>query len=158
MYRVCESQFLRLTRGSNYSITRVDYIFSPQLIKRYNEFKQVSKAAGEKIEERLLFHCTSADVIEKIIRTGFLIGGQADEHGNRAKVHAQAYGAGVYSSESPAFAHRYLRDGNKLMLMVKAVPTSDSTIVMDATRTHIEQLIVKNVAQIVPMFVVHFTS
>jgi hypothetical protein len=158
MYRVCESQFLRLTRGSNLSITKIEYAFAPKLIKRYSAFKDQLKAAGEKVEERLLFHCTSADVIEKILVHGFLIGGQADEHGNRAKVHAQAYGAGVYSSESPAFALRYLRDGNKMMLMVRAVPTRDSTIVMDATRTHIEQLVVKNVAQIVPMFVVYFKS
>jgi hypothetical protein len=156
MYRVCESQFLRLTRGSNYAITRLEYVFQPSLIKRYSEFKSVLKAAGERVEEHLLFHCTSADVIEKICAHGFIIGGQVDEHGNRAKVHAQAYGAGVYSSESPAFAMRYLRDGNKMMLMVKAVPSADSTIVMDATRTHIEQLIVKNVAQIVPMFIVHY--
>jgi len=157
MYRVCESQFLRLTRGSNYAITKVECCFGPRLIKRYQEFKDALKAAGKRVEEHLLFHCTSAAVIEKIVTQGFIIGGQADEYGNRAKFHIQAHGAGVYSSESPAFAMRYLRDGNKQMLMVKAVPSADSTIIMDATKTHIEQLVVKNVAQIVPMFIVHFT-
>lgn len=79
-------------------ITRVEYIINPSLIERYEAHKSSLKVQSG-VEERLMFHGTSAASAELIVRNGFEIGG----HGVPV-AHGAVHGRGIYTSDDPTFA------------------------------------------------------
>jgi len=129
----------------------VEYIVNPELIENYEQFKNDLRSRGEEINERLTFHGTRNEAIELIIKTGFKIGGEGV-----AVASGQAHGSGVYTSEDPAFAMRYIKDGRKRLLFARVCVSSDSKIVKQGKL--IQQLIVKNVHQLLPCYIVHYAN
>lgn len=152
-FRLAESQFLRMCGGSGsmFHVTEVEYILNPPLLKRYHDFKAQMKARGEEVKERLTFHGTSVTAIEAIVREGFRIGGV-----DTAVLAGTALGTGIYSSESPAFAMGYIKDGRSCLLFSRVCPSKDSVIKKDGGV--IQQLVCKHREQIMPVYIVHYTN
>ncbi len=69
-----------------------------------------------------MFHGTSQRAINAIIAEGFKIGGTEGV----PVATAAAHGNGIYLSEEPDFAQRYIRDGGLSLLFAKCVPSADS--------------------------------
>lgn len=69
-----------------------------------------------------MFHGTSSAVIDKIAAEGFKIGGQDGIPVASGAVH----GPGVYVSEDPSFAMRYIKDGQQRLLFAKCCPSADT--------------------------------
>lgn len=152
-FRLAESQFLRLLGAhAQYHVTKVVYILNPPLLKRYHDFKESLKLKGETVEERLTFHGTSAEAIKSIVKEGFRIGGV-----DTPSVAGAAYGIGMYTSEEPSFAMKYIRDGQQMMLFTRACPSKDSVIV-PGTAGAIQQLICKHREQVLPTYIVHYAA
>merc|ERR1719273_1047892 len=112
------------SQSNSYEVTQVDYCVNSQLFERYEKFKHGMAIMGESVEEHLTFHGTSNVAIEGILQEGFKIGGQGVKVATGSR-----YGQGVYTSEDPEFAMRYIKDGRKRLLFAKVCLTNDSTIV-----------------------------
>jgi hypothetical protein len=63
------------------------------------------------VEQRLVFHGTDKDAIEKIIEEGFKIGGEGVKVRN-----GRAYGSGVYTAVDPIISIRYSKAGSMMLL------------------------------------------
>ena len=153
-FRLAESQFLRMcgTESASYRVTKVRYCIAPFLIRRYNAFRQKIMSEGEEIKELLMFHGTKHDVIDKITKEGFKIGGQGV-----AVATGTVHGQGVYTSQSPSIAIRYIKDGHTELLFTRVLLTSD-TFVHPSNGQIIQQLVSKNIDQLLPCYVVHFSK
>ena len=154
-FRLAESQFLRMC-GSHlagqYRVKLVELIVNPPLRSRYDAFVQEERRKGGGVipPEHLTFHGTSTAAVEKIIQEGFRIGGV-----DTPMATAAALGHGIYSSEDPAFACGYIKDGRTQLLFSRVCPSSDSVISKGADGV-IQQLVVKSRDQILPLYIVHF--
>lgn len=158
-FRLAESQFFRMmgAEASKYTVQQVEYIVNPPLIKAYNSYRNKLISQGtvsNPPDERLAFHGTSQDVMELIITGGFKIGGQ------EVKVASgTAYGQGVYTSEEPAFAQRYIKTtGLTSLLLVKVLLTPDTRKVFGSDQQTLQQIISPNKYQVLPSYLVHFTK
>lgn len=60
----------------------------------------------------------------------------------------------VYTSESPHVAMNYIRSGHNCLLIARVCPSIDSELRVQ--NNVIEELIVKRVDQISPVYIVHF--
>lgn len=154
-FRLAESQFLRMCGklASTYTVSCVEYIINPPLLKKYHDFKKQQAARGLTVFEKLTFHGTASSSIESIVQDGFQIGGV-----DVPIAIGQALGKGVYSSESPAFAMRYIRDGHSTLLFARVCPSEDTVVQYDATTGSIHQLVCKHRQQIIPIYLVHFEA
>lgn len=153
-FRLAESQFLRMcgTAMANYRVSRVTYIVNPPLVRRYEAFKEVLKSKGEEARELLTFHGTTADAVEGILKDGFRIGGV-----DVPRAVGAMHGQGVYMSEDPGFAMRYIRDGRQELLLARVCLSADAVIVRrPSRRSVIQQLVLKNREQLLPCYLVHF--
>ena len=117
-----------------------------------SDFKWAAEKAGEKISERLTFHGTTMAAIEKIILEGFRIGGV-----DTPVLAGAALGTGIYSSESPAFAMGYIKDGRKCLLFSRVCPTKDS-VIQKGPMGEIQQLVCKHREQVYPQVLTTRTS
>jgi hypothetical protein len=153
-FRLAESQFFRMccTDRKNYKVTLVEYIVNPILIEKYNQFKAELEAINKPVHEILTFHGTSSAAIDLIVSGGFKIGGQ----NGHPILSGAAHGQGVYTSEDPSFAIRYIKDGQRRLLFTRTVLSDDCKIVKSGSV--IQQLICKNAAQVLPCYVVHFSQ
>ena len=98
-----------------------------------------------------MFHGTDAGAVEGIVKDGFKIGGS----GGVAVAHGAAHGKGVYVSEDPKFAMRYIRDGRKRLLFALVCESTDAKVVKDAAGV-IQQMILKHPQQLLPCYVVEY--
>jgi hypothetical protein len=69
-----------------------------------------------------MFHGTSQRAIDAIVADGFKIGGTEGV----PIATAAAHGNGIYLSEEPDFAQRYIKGGGLCLLFAKCVPSTDS--------------------------------
>lgn len=138
---LAESQFLRMMGGQAYHVTGVEYIMNPPLLKQYHVFKKVLNEKGQPVAERLTFHGTSEESIDKIAVEGFRIGGMEVPARHNASL-----GRGIYSSESPIYAMHFVKGGN--MMLSRVCPTADSVI--EKVGNFIQQLVCKHREQIIP--------
>ncbi|CAF0731653.1 unnamed protein product [Adineta steineri] len=115
-FRLAESQFYRLLSGyATASVTKVEYVCNPVLIKNFN------KARDELKEQRgveysypvLAFHGTAVANIQPICETGFKIPGQK---GFKHATDSGYYGRGTYFSEYPGYSMGYIQGSTKLLL------------------------------------------
>lgn len=173
-FRLAESQFLRMCAhvAVDYEVHQVDVIINPKLVTRYDRMRRKAAAAAAatassssdpiepsgEIEELLMFHGTSAATIPLIAKDGFKVGGGDD--GVQVK-NGAAYGKGVYLSEDPAFAMRYIRSAQSAaagpqLLFAKCLMTADVRRVPDPkTPALLQQVVVPNKDQVLPFYVVH---
>lgn len=86
-----------------------------------------------------MFHGTSSAIIDKITAEGFKIGGQD----GIPILTGAVYGQGVYVSEDPAFAMRYIKDGQKRLLFAKCCPSTDTFRAMAGGMRMNDQLEIK---------------
>eukprot|EP01080_Neovahlkampfia_damariscottae_P011765 gene11765-5103_t len=110
-YRICESQF---RRWSQYEIEEVQYLVNPTHVKTFQKAKEkLAKRHGfllESMKPLLLFHGTSPQNMDNIMKTNFLISkvGSSTDMG--------FYGKGVYFGESPIISISYAR-GNQYLFI-----------------------------------------
>lgn len=150
-FRLAESQFFRMCgpHASSYVVEKVRYCVNPSLMARYDAKRLDLRMSGAVLREGLMFHGTARDTIDKILREGFKIGGQGVPVAT-----GTALGTGVYVSEDPQFAMRYIRDSHTQLLFARVLITDDCTIRKESGV--IQQLVVKNIDQLLPCYVVHF--
>ncbi|KAL9645695.1 hypothetical protein ABK040_003428 [Willaertia magna] len=173
-YRICESQFYRQGSspgyGSSYPtamLTEVEYNVNPNIISKYNNCK---KALAKKhsfmldsMKPLLLFHGTSVQNMENIIKTNFLV----DKIGSTTDM--GWYGKGFYFSEYPGLSMAYARNEYLLVcvcLIGKAFhmqqvetgraiePGYDSHVSPDGC----SEVIIFNPDQIIPMYKVKWVQ
>ena len=186
-FRLAESQFLRMCGSrlqGRYRVKLVEYIVNPDLRHRYDEFVEAERKqnGGADVVEHITFHGTSSDAVEKIIVEGFRYTSQRrhSHHSARSLMlllpltfcvrllcriggvdtpirTAAALGSGIYSSEDPLFASTYIKDGRTQLLFSRVCPSADSVISKGAGGV-VQQLVVKNRHQILPVYIVHFTT
>ena len=150
------SVFLRMCRGGSFALHRVEVIINPDTERRYLQAKTRMIASGEPIQELCMFHCTSDQGLEGITRDGFLIGGQGVDIASGA-----ALGPGVYLSEQPEFAMRYMRrcTGRYCILAFVCQRASDRTQMApgedNGPPEHV-QIAVADKDRVLPKYVVYF--
>ena len=105
----------------------------------------------------LVYHGTKLQNIESILRYGFLIPGQVHPTNSEApiitSVNGQAYGTGIYCSQTAAFSLSYLYTTNTL-LVCAAIPERDEK--GEIQRSHGNVLVLSTVSKIIPLFLVDF--
>jgi len=118
-YRIADSQFQRQclkNMGGNgaFKVVSVEYIMNPDLIKRFNQCKlNLAQKHGflvESMKPLLLFHGTSNENMESIIKTSFLL----EKIGSTTDM--GWYGKGFYFSEYPSYSIGYCK-GNPYLLL-----------------------------------------
>lgn len=120
------------------------------LEERFNRKKEEFKASKVTAEARFVFHGTDSAAIDRISTEGFKVGGT---EGVAVKTGA-IYGRGVYTSSNPDISMAYCR-GSDMMLLSIAIPG-------DHGRHHSygysrDVLVIKDVCQLLPRYVVHYT-
>lgn len=162
---IAESLVLRLMSGS-WSVIKVERVVNPVLYHRYVEFGRSNADTIE--EERLMFHGTRNTTIPSILREGFKIGGK-----EIPMVTGAVHGQGVYLSEDPSFAMRYVRhvdtdslddfseSGSKCLLFVRCWITRDTKKVVSSSSrgsSTIQQVVCPRKEQVVPYYLVYIKS
>ena len=167
-YRLAESQFLRWSRGNkNSSIESIDLFFNPELEKKFerkkNEFNLKCTKKEEK-EEIFAFHGTPIEDPDVIMKENFRLD----------LIKAFAHGYGIYFSEFPSTSLEYARTTGNLILarvlLGKSVPTRECSEMSRGQKTNCSQhdshtvkpgkdgyanmVIIQNVDQILPMFII----
>jgi len=155
-FRIASSQFYRMAPSALWKVVKVDLVVNPVLLHRYHSFFKTHAVQ----EELLLFHGTSNTTISSILSHGFKIGG-VDVKMATGAVHGQ----GVYLSEDPQFALRYVRhsdsdaietfaeQGIKCLLFAKCALTAETKKVQHGPL--IEQVVCPNKNQVLPFYLVY---
>lgn len=118
--------------------------------RKYLEKKEEFKRMNVTHEEIFVFHGTDSVAIDKIARGGFKIGGT---EGVAIRFGAK-YGNGVYTAVNPDISVGY-SGGSKMMLLSRCMKGS-----YQLHHTHGESkdvLVIKNVSQLLPRYVVHYS-
>lgn len=130
-------------------VTKVEVIYNESLLKRF----QITKELKEKetaCEEKWVFHGTDASAIDKIIAEGFKIGGQ----GVAIKCGA-SYGHGVYTAIDPDISVPYSKRSNMMLLSVAILGQGKKDFTYGGSEN---VLVIKDASQLLPKYVVHFSS
>ena len=161
-YRIAESQFLRLIHhsGRKKTITSVDYYINPRRISKFRKKKEELKkkyGKGKESKYILAFHGTKPDNVDQIMSQNFRLD----------KIKRTAHGFGIYFSEFPDISIGY---GSGLILC-KILPGRsyrgdtmpsgyDSNIVAphEHHQGRADMVIIGNPDQILPCYVIHFSS
>lgn len=130
-------------------VSKVEYIYNVALKERYLKKKEEFKKGATPQEERFVFHGTDTAAIASISNEGFKIGGV----GVRIKCGA-VYGEGVYTALNPDISVAYSKKSN-MMLLSLALPGTFNT--HHGSGGH-DVIVIKNVDQLLPMYVVHYSS
>ena len=167
-YRIAEVQFLRLIqrRGYTLRITSIDYWINPNLVakfKRQEKKMQAKYGRGKESKAVLAFHGTQPYNVEQIMKENFRLD----------KIKRTAYGHGIYFSEFPDVSIGY---GSGLILCNilpgksyccdqglqnnRIQPGYDSNIVRphQDQQGRAEMVVIDNPDQILPCYVIHFSS
>jgi hypothetical protein len=106
---------------------------------------------------QLVYHGTELNNIASILRYGFLIPNQAHPSNSEAPIivsaHGQAYGKGIYCSQTADYSLSYMRTTNTL-LVCAAIPKRDNSGKFQHRLRHI--LVLPHVSQIIPLFLFDF--
>jgi len=178
IFRTCESQFMRSCQnmgggadGLNKTITEVQYVINPPLIKKF-QAKKKQLMAKHKCKENglniiLAWHGTAAANVQNIVTNNFSLAKLGAHTGNKG-----AYGAGIYFSEFAKVSGAY---GDGLMLckvilgkqyqMTTAQaqvgrslePGYDSHVVVSgATSKYGQEVVIFDVDQILPCYIIKY--
>lgn len=153
-FQICQQEFERLVDhpgGSRYRVYQVEVIINPTLRQRYNDHKEQLSKQGHPTNEYLAWHGTDQVAIRAIAQEGFKVGGV-----DVSCVSGSNHGQGIYTSEHPNFAMSYARDGGKRLLLSRVCPCPLAANIHSVDSSHIQQLVVRQSAHILPVYIVHF--
>lgn len=169
-FRLAESQFYRLLTGgacSTHRISRVEYVVTPFLVKRFKAAREkLKKERGEDMSYPVLaFHGTNESNITPICETGFKVPGESGFHHN---TDTGWYGSGVYFSEYPAYSIGYIHGASKLLLcqvlpgkVFECKTVNHGAKLTKGYDSHMspckKELVIFNSHHILPCYVVHYT-
>jgi len=164
-FRTAESQFHRLSAGSSYKVTKVEYIVNPPLVKQFQQrrLKLAEHMEWNDTRPILAFHGTSETAIDNIVKNNFDFSKIGASTGNMGY-----YGKGIYFSEYPGYSMGYVRGGNKILLCLILIGNSYKTAynvgctLKDGYDSHIStdgnEIVIFQPDAILPCYVVHYTS
>ena len=155
--------------GQSYKITSVDLHTNPDLMKKFStkKDKMTKKYPGRPESEAILaFHGTKPANIPSIVKNNFNLSLLAQNTGNRG-----FYGAGIYFSEFPSVSIGY--GGNGSVILCEVLPGKsydcpgqmlganlmagyDSHRARKDTEGRGHELVIFDVDQILPRYVIHF--
>ena len=168
-YRLAESQYLRWCRGNdNESMESVDLFFNPELEAKFEKKKAELTTRNGSCKEILAFHGTPIPDPEVIMQENFKLD----------KIERTLYGYGIYFSEFPSESLNYSRGTGQLILArvllgkgevwSKCETMSrhgeiectqhDSHSVNPREDGYANMVIIQNVDQILPMFIIRTVS
>ena len=131
-------------------IKEVEYTRCTFLEQKYEARKKEIGHSGAEVEERLLFHGTSKEAIDKIIREGFKVGGE-----EVIMKTGCIYGKGVYVAANPETAMQYAKE-SRMMLLSRAVCGSKGVHHNFGATNDI--FVLRKGDQILPCYIVHFNK
>ena len=126
----------------------MEYTRCSILEEKYEARKKEIGQSGVEVSERLLFHGTSKEAIDKIIREGFKVGGEEVTMKTGC-----VYGKGVYVAANPETAMEYAKS-SRMMLLSRAVCGSNGVHHNFGGTTDIYVLMKGD--QLLPCYIVHF--
>jgi RNA:NAD 2'-phosphotransferase (TPT1/KptA family) len=130
-----------------WQIEAVEYTRCSALEERYEASKKEIEARTA-ANERLLFHGTSNEAIDKIIREGFKVGGQEVAIRTGA-----VYGQGVYVAANPETAMEYARDSKMMLLSLAACGSFRTDHKFGGSE---DIFVLTKGSQLLPRYIVHF--
>ncbi|XP_059146071.1 uncharacterized protein LOC131933308 [Physella acuta] len=170
-FRLAESQFYRLLTGDAASVirvTKVEYVVSPKVVKRFREYqKELKTTRGEEFSYTVLgFHGTDQKNIRPICENGFKAPG---DKGFRHKTDAGWYGAGVYFSEFTYYCMGYIAGCSELMLcqvlpgkVYECPKMITGASLKPGYDSHMspckKELVIFNTAAILPCYIIYFCN
>ncbi|MCO5567021.1 hypothetical protein L7F22_020704 [Adiantum nelumboides] len=150
-FRIAESQFYRMCKDRKQKVEKVEYTWNQELDDRYQIKKQLFEKEKKAVNELLVFHGTTKESIDKIVREGFKVGG---EKGVPIRCGA-AYGHGVYTAASPEISIPYSQSSKMMLLSIALC----GKLNVDYTLGGSEDIfVVKQGDQLLPRYIVHFQS
>jgi len=167
-----QSHFSRMMRMRNmdYEVQSVDYYLNPVLIQKYELMQAKLKAkypSGSDSLPILAFHGTKLENIPNIVQANFDLAKLASNTGDRGY-----YGAGIYFSEFPEVSISYGDTGRLLLCRVLPGKSYDCSNTMlgqslqagyDSHRVsadaegHGQELVIFDVDQILPCYVINYS-
>jgi len=162
-FMVAESRFHRMLAASNisshaYKIDSVDLIKNEKLWTRFKAKQQQFEKAGKNSKPLMIFHGTPGQNIDSIVKNNFTVSNI---------VNGRVYGDGVYFSECPEISIKYSLGTNQLILCQvllgntmkgKLSPGFDSTEVIKKGEERCYAIVVPDVDQIFPCYVINFSQ
>lgn len=147
-FRMAESQFYRMSNLTSKKVVKVEVIHNAELSTRYNFMK--GSFANQKMptDETFVFHGTTKESIEKIIKEGFKVGGE----GVPMRCGA-AHGRGVYTATNPEISMPYSKDAGMMLLSLLLVGNEN----VNHTKAGENVIVVKDARQLLPLYIVHFS-
>ena len=131
-----------------YKITSIALVTNPVLADKFN--KKRAKLKGRKVNDTpiLSFHGTPDVNIESIIKTNF-----------RPSV-VGTYGPGVYFSEYPLKSIAYSGGSNSMIVcqILLGEDGRDSTQHVPDSAGRCQEIVIKNVDLILPLYVIHYSQ
>ena len=131
-------------------IKEVEYTRSSILEQKYEARKKEIGQSGAEVTERLLFHGTSKEAIDKIIREGFKVGGEEVTMKTGC-----VYGKGVYVAANPETAMQYAKTSGMTLLSRAVCGSKDVHHNFGATK---DIFVLRKGDQLLPCYIVHFNE
>ena len=129
----------------------VEHIINKTLQRQYEKAKEeFAKEKKKSVEERLVFHGTEKDAIEKIIEEGYKIGGEGVAVRN-----GRVFGSGVYTAVDPNVSIPYSNGGSMMLLSSALVGEPGKDYSNGASA---DVLVLKKAEYLLPKYIVHFTK
>jgi hypothetical protein len=164
-FRLVESQYLRMMRGSARPLKMVELLINPMLVDKFNRKQAEFKKKGISDEVVLSFHgTTSREAVESIVANNFDVSKLGAHTGNKG-----AYGAGIYFSDFPSTSMGYGGATNMLMCRLLPGEVTDvgpclgAPIKGNSHRTgargadgYGQELVIPTADQILPCYILHF--
>ena len=131
-------------------IKEVEYTRSSILEQKFEARKKEIGQSGGKVAERLVFHGTSKEAIDKIIREGFKVGGEEVTMKTGC-----VYGKGVYVAANPETAMQYAKTSRMMLLSRAVCGSKDVHHNFGATK---DIFVLRKGDQLLPCYIVHFNE
>ena len=164
-FRFVESQVLRMMKGG-VTLAKVELVQNADLMKRFDAKQAEFKRKGINSEVVFSFHGTTSRAnVENIVTNNFDMARLGEHTGDKG-----FFGAGIYFSDFPQTSMGY--GGNANMLMCKLLPGEvkdvggclGAKIQGNSHRTgrnaggYGQELVIDNADQILPCYILHFSS
>jgi len=106
----------------------------------------------------LVYHGTKLDNIESILRYGFLIPNQPHPTNSEAPIittqNGNAYGTGIYCSETAHYSLSYSSTTTNTLLVCAAIPQRNEAGSIE--RSHGNIIVLSHVSEVIPLFLIDF--
>ena len=148
-FRIAEGHFLRMKswNSGNVQIQSIDIVFNNKLKMAFEE-KQAELTNEECGDCCLLFHGTPQENIVSILKNNF---------DTSIIANGRAHGDGVYFSERPLVSLDYSK-GRKSLILCKVLLGKNCKQVMRGNDIRCWAVVVPDIKQILPKYVINFTD